>query len=192
MNGRGAFPFRLPVRARATKRSSPSLLQSMPCLRLALIAPVLLLATASAATSPSPPVDPLRFFVGRTESVGRVKVMFHHGYGTHSSGQGRIEPDGSLLLVQQVFDDGKPPHERRWHVRQVTQDRYTGTMTEAEGPVTIDRIGDRYRFSFRMDGRLNVEQVLTPLPGGRAATNDAKVRRLGLVVATTQGIVRKL
>ncbi len=95
----------------------------------------------------------MRFFVGRTESVGRVKVMFHQAYGTRSTGQGRIEPDGSLYLVQQVFDDGKPPHERRWRVRQVGPGRYTGTMTEASGPVTIDRLGDRFRFSFRMNGR---------------------------------------
>jgi hypothetical protein len=160
--------------------------------RFTLIAPVLLLASASAATSPSVPIDPLRFFVGRTEGVSRVKVMFHKDYGTHSTGQGRIEPDGSLLLVQQVSDDGKPPHERRWRVRQVAPGRYAGTMTEADGPVAIDKVGDQYRFRFRMDGRLSVEQLLTPLPGGLAATNDAKVRRFGLVVATSQGIVRKL
>lgn len=164
----------------------------MPCMRLLFVTPILLLATASEATAPGPTVDPLQFFVGRTESIGRVKVMFHQGYATHSDGEGRIEPDGSLFLVQQVFDDGKPPHERRWRVHEVRPGSYTGTMTEAEGPVTIDRIGDRYRFSFRMNGRLNVEQVLTPLPGGRSATNDAKVRRFGLVVATTTGIVRKL
>ena len=168
----------------------------MPNLRLALLAPVLLPVSVSAATSfsvpSSAPADPMRFFVGRTESVGRVKVMFHQAYGTRSTGQGRIEPDGSLYLVQQVFDDGKPPHERRWRVRQVGPGRYTGTMTEASGPVTIDRLGDRFRFSFRMNGRLNVEQMLTPLPGGRSATNNAKIRRFGMVVATTEGIVRKL
>ena len=66
--------------------------------RLALVAPVFLLASASAAMSMSMPVDPLRFFVGRTESVGRVKVMFQKNYATHSTGVGRIEPDGSLIL----------------------------------------------------------------------------------------------
>lgn len=177
--------------------SAASLPEFMFHARLALLAPLLLLAPTSAATwadtpAAPAPADPMRFFVGRTESSGRVKVLFHKEYGTHSTGLGRIEPDGSLYLVQQVFDDGKPPHERRWHVRQVGPGRYAGTMTEASGPVSIDRVGNRFRFSFAMDGRLNVEQVLTPLPGGRAATNDAKVRRFGMVVATTEGIVRKL
>jgi hypothetical protein len=164
----------------------------MPTARLALIAPVLLLASASAATSVSVPADPIGFFVGRTEGVGWVTVMFHKAYGTHSTGVGRIEPDGSLLLVQQVFDDGKPPHERRWRVRRVAPGRYTGTMSEAAGPVTIDKVGDGYRFRFAMNGRLNVEQMMTPLPGGRAASNSAKVRKFGIVVATTDGMVRRV
>jgi hypothetical protein len=158
--------------------------------RLVLLAPTLLLA--SAATPISGQVDPLRFFEGRTEMQGRVKVMFRKDYATRSVGEGRIEPDGSLTLVQRVFDDGKPPHDRRWRVREVSPGHYSGTMSAAVGPVTIDRVGKRYRFRFRMNGRLIVEQMMTPLPGGKAASNSTKVRKFGLVVATTEGIVRKI
>ena len=168
----------------------------MPPLRLALIAPAMLLApaapAATAAAAANVSVDPMRFFVGRTETVGQVKVMFHKAYATRSTGQGRIQPDGSLLLVQEVFDAGKPPHERRWHVRQTGPGRYTGTMTDAVGPVMIDRIGDRYRFRFQMDGRLSVEQMLVPLAGGRAASSSVKIRKFGMVVATTDGLVRQV
>ena len=159
-------------------------------LHIAAAAPFLL-----AASAPSPVerrLDPLLFFAGSTESVGRVKVVFQKDHGTHSTGAGRIERDGSLLLVQRVFDDGKPPHERRWHVRQIGPGRYTGTMSDAIGPVTIDKIGERFRFRFAMDGRLNVEQVITPLPGGRSANSSAKIRKYGFVVATADSIVRKV
>ena len=134
----------------------------------------------------------MRFFVGRTESVGRVKVMFQKDYTTRSTGVGRIEPDGSLLLVQQVVDDGKAPQERRWHIRQVAPGRYAGTMTEADGPVAIERVGDQYRFRFAMHGKQNVEQFMAPLPGGKVASSSAKVRKFGLVVATTSGIIRRI
>jgi hypothetical protein len=165
----------------------------MPNLRLTLIAPVLLLASGSAATTPaSAPIDPLHFFVGRTESVGHVKIIFHDGYATHGTGEGRIEPDGSLFLVQQVFDDGKPPHERRWRVHQVGPGRYAGAMSEAVGPVTIDQVGARFRFRFAMAGRLNVEETMIALPGGRAARSSARVRKFGFVVVTSDGIVRKV
>jgi hypothetical protein len=160
--------------------------------RLALAAPALLLAAPLASASMQALVDPLRFFEGRTETQGTVRVMFHQPYGTHSIGDGRIEPDGSLTLVQRVQDDGKPLHERRWHVRQTAPDRFTASMTDAVGPVTIDRVGDRYRFRFTLKGNLSAEQILTPLPGGRSARNSLRVKRMGITVATTEGTIRKL
>jgi uncharacterized protein DUF3833 len=163
----------------------------MPNLRLALIAPLVLLASTSAAAI-SGSADPLRFFVGRTEGSGRVSVMFHRAYGTHSTGIGRIEPDGSLLLVQQIFDEGKPPHERRWRIHQAGPGRYLGAMSEAVGPVTIDKVGERYRFRFGMGGHLSVEQWLTPLTGGRLAASSSSVRKFGMTVATIKGTLRRV
>lgn len=162
----------------------------MNAFHLALAAPALLLAAPLA--SAEPPADPLRFFEGRTISEGTVKVMFHKPYTTRSTGTGRIEQDGSLTLIQSVQDDGKPAHERRWHVRQTGPDKYTATMTEALGAVAIDRVGDSYRFRFKMKGNLRAEQLLSPLPGGRSAKSSLKVRKLGVVVATTSGTVRKI
>jgi hypothetical protein len=164
----------------------------MPSLRLALMAPILLVASAPAAAAASQQVDPLRFFEGRTEVQGTVKVMFKKPYRTHTVGVGRIERDGTLTLLQRVEDEGKAPHERRWKVRQIGPDRFAATMTQAMGPVSIDKVGERYRFRFRIKGNLNVEQWLTPLPGGRAARSLIKVRRLGMTVATTEGVIRKV
>ena len=162
----------------------------MHCLRLAVAVPALLLA-APAATAQEP-LDPLRFFEGRTETQGTVNVMLRKPYRSHGVGHGRIEPDGSLTLVQRVQDEGKPARERRWRVRRTGPGRFMGTMSEAVGPVTIDKVGERFRFRFRMKGNLRAEQWLTPLPGGRSARNSVKVRRLGVIVATTTGIIRKL
>jgi hypothetical protein len=157
-------------------------------LHLALAAPILIAVAPAAAAQQ---VNPLSFFEGRTESNCTVKVMFKKPYRGFSLGRGRIEPDGSLTLVQRVHDDGEAPHDRHWRVRQISPGRYVGTMSDASGPVTIEQVGDRYRFRFRMKGKLNVEQWLTPLPGGASAISSSKVRRLGLVVATIEGMIRK-
>ena len=157
---------------------------------LALAAPFLLAASAPAAVER--PADPLRFFAGRTESDGTVKVIFKKPYRSRCLGQGRIESDGSLTLVQRVEDEGKPPHERRWRVRQLAPGRFTGTMSEATGPVDIEQVGDRYLFRFTMKGSLAVEQWLTPLPGAMSAHTDTRIRKYGMTVATTIGTVRKL
>jgi hypothetical protein len=136
--------------------------------------------------------DPFRFFEGVTESVGTLKVMMRRPMHTRSIGRGQIEPDGALSLVQRVEDEGRPPYVRRWLIRQIAPRRFAGTMSEAAGPVAVDEIGARFRFRFRMNGSVSVEQWLTPLPGGRTATSDMTVRKFGIAVASAQGVVRKI
>lgn len=148
----------------------------------------LFLATPAPAQSR---IDPLRFFEGRTESEGSVKIVMRKPYRTHTVGHGRIEPDGSLSLVQKVNDEGKPPRERRWRIRQAGSHRFVGTMSEASGPVTIDEVGGRYRFRFKIKGSITVEQWLAPLAGGTAARNSMTIRKLGMTVGTGDGMIRK-
>ena len=66
------------------------------------------------------------------------------------------------------------------------------TRIRTKAAVTIDKVGERYRFRFTLKGNLSAEQMLTPLPGGKAALSNIKVKRMGLTVATTDGIVRKI
>lgn len=162
----------------------------MRTLRLALAAPVLLLASPVAYAGEQ--LDPLEFFEGRTETQATVKVILRKPYRTQSVGHGRIGGDGALTLVQKVKDEGKPTHERRWTVRRSGAEKFTASMSEAVGPVTIDRVGPQYRFRFKMKGNLQVEQMLTPEAGGRSAKSAIKVRRMGVVVATTNGTIRKV
>ncbi len=136
--------------------------------------------------------DPLRFFDGATESVGTLKIVMHKAVPTRTIGQGQITADGSLSLVQRVEDQGRPPHVRRWLIRRLAPGHFTGTMSDAAGPVTIDKVGDRYRFLFNMKRSISVEEWLKPLPGGKSATSNMTVRKFGFTVASSQGIIRKI
>ena len=136
--------------------------------------------------------DPLRFFEGRTESVSTVKLIMKKSFRSRSVGRGVIKPDGSLELVQQVEDDGEPTKVRRWKIRQVGPGRFSGSMSEAKGPVSIDEVGDRYRFRFKMKGDLSVEQWLTPLPGGKSGLSNITIRKFGMKVGTSEGKIRKV
>jgi hypothetical protein len=159
-------------------------------IHLALAALILFAIGAPAAALQR--VDPLRFFSGQTETEGTVKILFNKPFRSRSFGQGRIEPDGSLTLVQRVEDEGKPPRERRWRVREVGSGRWAAAMSDAVGPVAIDQVGDRYRFRFRMKGNLAVEQWLAPLPGARTARTVTRARKFGMTVMTSEGTVHKL
>ena len=157
----------------------------------------LVFAAAAAWLMPAPAAagaasSPMKFFEGRTEGFGTVRIMLGKSYKTRSIGHGRFEPDGTMVFVQRVVDEGKPPHERRWKIRQIGPRHFTGTMTEAIGPVTIEEIAGRYRFRFRMKGNLSVEQWLVPLAGGMAARNTLTIRKFGVKVGTSEGMLRKL
>lgn len=150
----------------------------------------LVLAPASAASIGTR--QPLQFFSGRTEMISVVKVMAKRPYRSRTMGDGRILPDGSLALVQQVFDDGKSPERRNWKMHQVGPGRYAGTMSDAVGPVLVEEVNGSYRFKFRMKGGLSIEQWLTPVPGAEAAKTNMTARKFGFRVATSQGFVRRI
>lgn len=162
----------------------------MHALRVGLVTAAAAFFLAAPATAES--LKPLRFFEGRTETLGTIKLFMKKPFRSHSIGRGIIESDGSLLLIQRVEDEGKPPRERRWRIRQIGPGRYAGTMSEANGPVTIDDVDGRYRFRFKMKGNLAVEQWLIPLPGGLSARNSVKVRKFGMTVGTSDGTIRKV
>lgn len=136
--------------------------------------------------------QPLRFFEGRTELLSLVKVTMNKPYSSKTLGRGQILSDGSLSLIQQVHDQGKPARHRRWLIREISPGRFTGTMSDAVGPVQIQQVGGKFLFRFRMKGKLAIEQVITPLPGGTSARSKVTVRKLGVRVATSEGTIRKL
>src|SRR5687768_1762510 len=78
--------------------------------------------------------DPLKFFEGRTESIGTVRLAMKKPFRSRALGKGEIRSDGTLDLVQRVEDEGEQPRERRWRMRRVAPGRYAGTMSEAKGP----------------------------------------------------------
>ncbi|HEY4070589.1 MAG TPA: hypothetical protein VGM04_03420 [Sphingomicrobium sp.] len=154
----------------------------------ALICAVLASSSATAVSLG----QPLQFFLGRTEMISTVKVFARRPYQSRTLGTGRILPDGSLALIQQVFEEGKSEKRRNWKIRQLAPGRYGGTMSDAVGPVVVEEVDGRYRFVFRMKGNLSVEQWLTPVAGGDAAKSNLTVRKFGFRVASSVGVVRRL
>jgi hypothetical protein len=158
-----------------------------------LSAGVLVCAALSSSSAPAVSLSqPLQFFSGRTEMISTVKVFAKKPYRSRTLGVGKILDDGSLALIQEVFDEGRAPERRSWKIRQLGPHRYGGTMSEAVGPVVVDEVKGRYRFKFRMKGNLAIEQWLTPVEGGDSARSNLTVRKFGIRVASSTGVVHRL
>jgi hypothetical protein len=161
-----------------------------------LTAPLLLAAFAPAppppATSPTQPFDAIRFFDGRTEGQGVLKVALRSAATIRVQSRGRIETDGTLSVRQNVSEGDKPVRTREWRIRELSPGRYAGSLSDASGPVVGEAVGNRLHLRFRMKGGLEAEQWLTLAPGGRSARNLMRVRKFGLTVASLDETIRKL
>ena len=161
--------------------------------RLLLISlPMALVGASASAGSADAVADPMRFFEGRTESLSTIKVIARKPYRSRTTGRGEIGPDGVLSLIQRVHEDGKAAYDRHWRIRQVGPGRFSGTMSEARGPVSAEQFGDRYRFRFKLKSNVAIEQWLTPLPGGKSALSKVTIRKFGMTVGRSEGTIRKL
>ncbi|MEG3176556.1 DUF3833 family protein [Sphingomonas sp. RB3P16] len=136
------------------------------------------------ARAPAPEFDPVRFFAGHSEGRGSLKVALRAHTPTLVDGNGIATPDGGIDLVQSVrLGDGKPTR-RTWHLRRVATGRYTGTLSDARGPVTGEVHGNCLHLRFAMKGGLRAQQWLYLEPGGQAAVNRMVVTKFGLPVAS--------
>ena len=151
----------------------------------------LALAAATPAAAAAARFDPVTFFAGRTEGSGAFKIVLHHTRTVHVHGRGAVQPDGSIILDQTVEDGPKPPQNREWHIRQVAPGRYTGTLSDARGPILGDTIGDAFHLKYKTKGGIAIEQWISLAPGGRIAHNRLVARKLGVVVARLDETIRK-
>lgn len=151
----------------------------------------MVLATGAApARSPSP-FDPVTFFTGPTQGRGELKELLGKTKRTSTQSIGRVDQDGWLILDQKVVVEGDPIRQRRWRLKQVSPGRYSGSLSDAKGPVDAKITGQSARIRYVMKGGIRVDQILTPLPGGRSLSNRATFRKFGMKVATLTERIEK-
>ena len=170
---------------------SNNYLAKLPGRLLIAAVPIALLGASASAGKPDSLTDPMRFFEGKTEGVSTIRVVTKKPYKSRTVGRGEIK-DGVLQLVQRVHEDGKAPYDRHWRMRQIAPGRFSGTMSEAKGPVTAEEVGGRYQFRFKLKGNVAVEQWLTPTANGKAAVSKITIRKFGMTVGRSEGTIRKL
>ena len=128
--------------------------------------------------------DPINFFSGHTQGRGSLKIILHHRQSTLVTGTGVIGPDRSIVLDQDVRQGDAAPKHRTWQLKEIGRGRYTGTLTDAVGPVSGEVEGNRLRLRFAMKGGLHAQQWLYLQPGGHVAHNRMIVTKFGLPVAS--------
>ena len=142
---------------------------------------------AAAATQ----FDPVEFFRGRTQGIGTLKAVLQKPKTIRVESVGTEQKDGALLLTQTIHEPGKPPRTRSWRMRREGAGRYSGTLSDAKGPVRVNVEAGAIRIRYRDKDNLDFDQRLTAT-GPRELRNSMTVKRFGIRVATFDELIRKL
>jgi hypothetical protein len=154
-------------------------------------AAALALTAAGDAVAAPDAIDPVAFFTGASHGEGRLREAFKRERRVSTDSVGRAEKDGLLILDQRMAIEGEPLRIRHWRLRQVGPNRFTGTLTDATGPVEAQIIGRSIRIRYPMKGGLKVESWLTAAPGAKAFDNKSIITKWGLKVATLTERIEK-
>ncbi|WP_187107733.1 DUF3833 family protein [Sphingomonas xanthus] len=107
-----------------------------------------------------PKLDPIAFFAGYTEGRGALHKLVGNSQPLSVSSVGRKLPGGGLRLDQLLHLEGEAVRERRWTIWPMGKGRFTGSLTEAVGPVEAAVQGNRMTIRYATED-YRVRQTLT-------------------------------
>lgn len=157
-------------------------------------AAVILLACLAAPASGSADgkLDMIGFFTGKTHGENVIRIAFHRSHKLVIDSVGGRNKEGEFILLDTVQEEGKPTTKRTWVMRPVSSDHYTGSLSDAAGPVDILVAGNGATIRYVMkNGGLKIEQHLQVQHDGTLASHVV-ARKFGMKFAQADGTIRKL
>ena len=149
------------------------------------------IALAGATAAPQA-LDLTAFFSGRSHAENVLKIAFKGPAPLIVDSVGGKGDRGDFVLIETVHEGDKPVRQRKWIMRQAGPNHFTGSLTDAVGPVDVQIDGDTATIRYVMKGGLRVVQQLELQRDGRTLSSRVVVRKLGLKFASLEGTIRKL
>ena len=161
---------------------------SMPFLTLILVA---LLIPGLSFAAEQPQFTPQAGFGGASEGNGTLTLLLGRTQSFHVASLGTDQSNGSFRLEQRIAFQGKPPQDRVWILIAVSPDRYSGSLSDASGPVTGFTSGSRLSLRYRLKGPLVMHQELQLMPDGKIIDNVGVITVLGIPVGRLRETIKR-
>lgn len=131
-----------------------------------------------------PGMRPERFFDGHATSWGVIETASGApAKRIHVESFGKAASDGSFRL-DQIIDEAGRKRTRFWILRAVDAHRYTGTLSDAAGPVTGEAYGNLFHLRYKLkQPAIMMEQWLYLQEDGRTLFNVGRVSLFGFTIA---------
>jgi hypothetical protein len=157
----------------------------------ALAVVALTLSAGAASADPGPKLDMLDFFTGKTHSDNVMKTALHRPHKMVVDSVGGHNKEGEFILIDNVQEEGKPARKRVWAMRPAGANHFTGTLSDAVGPVDVAVSGDTATIRYTMkDGRVAIDQRLQLQRDG-SLSNRVVARKFGMKFGQVDGTIRK-
>jgi len=132
------------------------------------------------------------YFTGKTHADNVIKIALHGPHKLTVDSVGGRNKEGEFILIDIVQEEGKPTRKRTWVMHPVGPNRFTGSLSDAAGPVDVVVSGNSATIRYTMrEGNMKIEQRLE-LQANGTLSNRVIARKFGLKFATVQGTIRKL
>ena len=152
---------------------------------------LLTLAVASAAPAAEPKLDMLAFFSGHTHADNLIKIALHGPHKLVVDSIGGRNKEGQFVLIDTVQEEGKPTRKRTWVMHPDGPNHFTGSLSDANGPVDVAVSGNSASIRYVMkEGGLKVQQDLQLRSDG-TLSNHVIAKKFGLKFAQVDGTIRK-
>jgi hypothetical protein len=138
-----------------------------------------------------PALQPMAFFAGRTHGDGELAKVFNRPVRVTVDSVGRRQGD-TLILDQTIHEGGSSPSVRRWTMRSVAPNHYSGSLTDATGQVNVIVSGSRANIRYKAKGGIEIEQQLVLQSDGKTILNRLSAHKFGVRVAMLSETIHKL
>jgi hypothetical protein len=162
-------------------------------MKLAMTLALVLLARGAAAAADKPKLDMIGFFTGKSHAENVIKIALHGPHKLIVDSIGGRNKEGEFVLIDTFREEGKPERKRTWVMHPVGPNHFSGSLSDAAGPVDVTVNGDSATIRYTMkEGGLKVEQQLQLQDDGKTLANHVMAKKFGLKFARVDGVIRKL
>ncbi|MBA3669359.1 MAG: DUF3833 family protein [Sphingomonas sp.] len=139
-----------------------------------------------------PKLDPSSFFTGRSSGEATLDILVLGKTPVWVESRGLRRADGAVVLDQRIAQFDKPDRLRRWVIRPAGPGRWSGSLTDAAGPVTIRAQGNAATIDFTAKDGVAIHQDLRLRADRNTLDNRLTATKWGVQVATLSEVIRKL
>ena len=135
-------------------------------------------------------LDPIAFFTGASQGSGTLDPIVGKKVPIRVESRGTRQGD-TLNLVQRITEGSKKPRVRTWIMAPAGPGRFTGSLTDAKGPVAITVTGPRAYIRYTTPSGMKIRQQLALQADGRTILNRLEAFKYGFRLATLHETIRK-